>query len=122
MRQILLSAFNPLPNDKILALSKLEAFADSISNVAQMVQSFLISVENIVGKGEMLITSISFFSHNVFKSFFSPLSLIKSWHCAVKGEIPKKKKRECIEFPSDDFLSAICYSLSRSSKVSFTVT
>ena len=34
--------FNPLPDDKILALSKLKAFADDNFNVAEMVHFSLI--------------------------------------------------------------------------------
>ena len=41
-----------LPNNKILALSNLKAFADSMSNVAKMMISVFDRVENIVGKGE----------------------------------------------------------------------
>ena len=41
----------PLPDDKILALSKLKAFADDNFSVAQMVQIYSYRVENIVGKG-----------------------------------------------------------------------
>ena len=33
-------SFNSLPNDKIVGLSKLKAFADDNSNVAQMVEIF----------------------------------------------------------------------------------
>ena len=42
----------PLPDENKLPLSKLKAFADDNSNVAQMVQFFWDRVENIVGKGE----------------------------------------------------------------------
>ena len=44
--------FNPLPNDKILALSKLKALADDKLNVAKIMISVSYWVENIVGKGE----------------------------------------------------------------------
>ena len=44
--------FNPLPNDKILDLSKLNAFADDKINVTQKLKSGLGRVENIVGKEE----------------------------------------------------------------------
>ena len=45
-------SFIPLPEDKILASSKMQAFVDDNCNVAQMVQSFSDMVENIVEKGE----------------------------------------------------------------------
>ena len=41
-----------LPNDKILALSKLKAFADDKFNVAQIVILLLDRIEDIAGKGE----------------------------------------------------------------------
>ena len=44
--------FNPLPNDKYLDWSKLEAFADDKINVTLKQKFFLGLVENIVGKGE----------------------------------------------------------------------
>ena len=43
---------NSLPNDKILDMTKLKAFADHRINVAQMIISSFDRVENIVGKGE----------------------------------------------------------------------
>ena len=45
---------NFLPNEKkkILAFTKLKAFADNIFNGAKMIISVSDSVENIVGKGE----------------------------------------------------------------------
>ena len=42
----------PLPDCKVLASSKLKAFADDNVIMAEMVQSFFDKVENIVGKGE----------------------------------------------------------------------
>ena len=50
---IFLAIFNPLPNTKILDLSKLIAFADDKINVSEMMISFSGKVENIVGKGEI---------------------------------------------------------------------
>ena len=44
--------FNPLPNDKILAWSKLKAFADDKINMTSNLKFVLVRVENIVGKGE----------------------------------------------------------------------
>ena len=42
---------NPLPNAKILAFTKLKAFADDKFNGAKMMISLFDNVENIVGKG-----------------------------------------------------------------------
>ena len=44
--------FNPLPNDNILDVTKLKAFADDKLNVARMMNSLLDREENTVGKGE----------------------------------------------------------------------
>ena len=44
--------FNPLPNDKILDLSKLRAFADEKLKVIQVAKLVLGKTENIVGKEE----------------------------------------------------------------------
>ena len=58
---------NSLPNNKILALTKLKAFADDKLNVTKMIISVFDRVENIVGKGEIACTSNFSLSHNVFK-------------------------------------------------------
>ena len=44
--------FNSLPNDKILELSKLKAFADGTINVNEKLKFGLGKEENIVEKGE----------------------------------------------------------------------
>ena len=49
--QMGVNLFNSLPNDKILDVTKLKAFADGKKNIAQMMISVSDSVEN-VGKGE----------------------------------------------------------------------
>ena len=43
---------NPLPNNKILDMTKLKAFADDKLKVAKMTISLFDGVENAVGKGE----------------------------------------------------------------------
>ena len=50
--QIFFLTFNPLPNDRILDVTKLKAFADDKLNVAKMMIYLLKWVENTVGKGE----------------------------------------------------------------------
>ena len=44
--------FNSLPNDKILAWSKLKAFVDDKIDVVKMMISLFDKLENTVGKGE----------------------------------------------------------------------
>ena len=55
--------------------SKLRAFADDKVNVTSELKFVIGMVENIVGKGKMLVTSIFSFSHNAFKS--CPLGSLK---------------------------------------------
>ena len=57
---------NPVPNDKILGLAKLKAFADKLK-VARMMISLLDRVENTVGKEEH--------EEKVFFVFFMKISL-----------------------------------------------
>ena len=45
------NSYNPLPNDKILDLSKLKTFADNKINVTQKLKFALGRVKNSVGKG-----------------------------------------------------------------------
>ena len=52
---------NPLPNDKILASSKLKAFADHKTTEAKIIIFIIDRPKNIVGKGEN-----ADFSHNSF--------------------------------------------------------
>ena len=57
-----------IPDDKMLALSNLKAFA--INNFVVTTQILLLlfdDVENIVGKGEMLVTSNFCFPNHIFK-------------------------------------------------------
>ena len=56
---------NPLTDSNISAFSKLKTFAGEKINVKQNI-TFVFHKENIVGKGKMLVTSIFFFSLNVF--------------------------------------------------------
>ena len=51
--------------------SNLKAFADDILNVVQMMICITDCLENIVEKEKMLVTSIFFFSHNVFQKLLS---------------------------------------------------
>ena len=56
----------PLPNGKILDKSKSKAFADDNLKVIQMVNLFWIRQKTLLEKNNMLVSSIFFFSHNVF--------------------------------------------------------
>ena len=47
-----LKIFNPLPNSKILDVTKFKAFADNKFNIVRMIITLLDRVENTVGKGE----------------------------------------------------------------------
>ena len=79
--------FNPLPNDKILDWSNLEAFADDKVSATQKQKFFLGWVENIAGKGEnagyQLVTSIFSFSHKVLKGCLC--RVVKIRDCVVKS-------------------------------------
>ena len=46
-----LGILNPLPNNKILGLSKIKAFADDNFNNAHVMQFFFDTVEYFMGKG-----------------------------------------------------------------------
>ena len=75
---------SPLPDKSVLALSKSKVFAVHDFILVKLVQFYLDSAENIVGKREMLITSIFFFSAQVFKRL--PFLIVtESGHCAVTG-------------------------------------
>ena len=52
----------------MLDLTKLKAFADDKFKVDKTMISLFDRVENTVGKGKMLFTSIFSFSHIVFKT------------------------------------------------------
>ena len=81
-------ALNSIPHNIILDLSKLKAFADDKTNMAEKLKFILEGVENIVGKGEnagyhhfhlfqqcfqkaSFSTSIFSFKNNVFKRLLS---------------------------------------------------
>ena len=49
---LFLHSVNPLPNDKILNVTKLKAFADVKFIIAQVIIFLFNTIENIVGKGE----------------------------------------------------------------------
>ena len=63
--------FNSLPNNKILDLSKLKAFAEDKSNFAKIMVSVFAGVENIVGKGENALEHFLLFPQCFQKDFSS---------------------------------------------------
>ena len=73
---------NYLPNNKILDWSKLKELADDKINVTEKVKFGFGHIDNIVGKVEMLVTSIFSFSRNISKGFFH--RVFKSGDCVVK--------------------------------------
>ena len=65
--------FNPLPDDKKLALSKLKAVADAELNVIQNNKNVFHKIENIVGRGENAgFQQLLRFPHYFLKYFFLP--------------------------------------------------
>ena len=60
--------FKLLPNNKILDMTKLEAFADNKLHIARMMTSLLDRVENTVGKGENAGYQHFLLFHSVFQS------------------------------------------------------
>ena len=59
-------SFNPLPDDNMLALSKLKAFADSKFSVTQNIKFVYHRIENIVGKEKKLWLPAFFPFQNLF--------------------------------------------------------
>ena len=50
--------FTPLPNHKILDMTKLKAFADNKLNIAKMMISLFERAENAVGKKKLQVPSV----------------------------------------------------------------
>ena len=76
-------AVNSLPNEKILALTKLKAFVDDKFSVAKVMISVFDRAKNIVGKVENAgYQHFLLLPHNVFKS--SCFKIVKSRGCVVK--------------------------------------
>ena len=76
--------FNPLPNNKVLDVTKLKAFADDKFIVTKMIISLFHRVENPVEKGE----NADYSAFSPFPTVFSKkfvFKFIKSWDCVVKG-------------------------------------
>ena len=57
----------PVPDDKSIALSKLKTFADNKVNISENIKFVSHRLDNITRRGEMLVTGIFSFSHNIFK-------------------------------------------------------
>ena len=80
-----LFAINSLPDDKILDIIKLKAFADDKINVGQMMISVYDRVQNIVEKGQNADNQhfLHFPEHFQYLGFF--LGVNKSQDCVVKS-------------------------------------
>ena len=75
--------FNCLPNDTIVEVTKLKAFADDMLNMAKMMISLFDRVENTVGKGENACYQHFFIFPTAFsKPFF--FRVVKSRNCVGK--------------------------------------
>ena len=79
----MLKSFNLLPNDKILDLSKLKAFAEDKIKVTEKMKFALEMTENIVGKGgnadyQHFLLFPQYFQDFIFK-------VVKSHDCVIKG-------------------------------------
>ena len=75
--------FNSLPNDTILALTKLKAFADNKLNDTEIMMYVFDMAENIVGKGENAGLQHFLLFLQCFQK--SSLGVIKSQDCVVKS-------------------------------------
>ena len=67
-----MQGFNPLPNDSVLALSKLKAFVEDRLSITRNIKLICCWVENIDGKGwrKCWLLVFALFLHNVFKKTF----------------------------------------------------
>ena len=74
---------SPLSDDKILALSKMEALADDDFIVSQKVQFLVKRVEIIVGKGENACYKYFLLFQQCFQKVFRRGA--ESLHCGLQG-------------------------------------
>ena len=81
------SWFNCLPNNKILDVNKLEAFADNKLNVTEMMISLYNSVENTVGNEE----NACYQHFLLFPQHFPKPSSITHSHSMTPFDAPGKK-------------------------------
>ena len=77
-------AFNLLPYDQILDMTKLKAFADVKLNIVKMTISLLDRVENTEGKGKKCWLPAIFPFPSVFSTAFF-FGVVKSQDCVVKS-------------------------------------
>ena len=73
---------NSLPNNKILVLTKLKAFADSKFNVAKILISVFDRAINIVGKRE----NVDYQHFLLFPQCFQKLSVLWSLKVGISGK------------------------------------
>ena len=80
----IITILNPLPNNKILDLSKSKAFADDKINVTEKVKFVLESIKKHCEKRRKCwLPAFSPFS-TMFSNVFL-LSVVKRWDCVVKS-------------------------------------
>ena len=93
MRNFLTRGFNPLPDDKILVLPKLKAFADDKSSVTQNITVVFHRIKNTVGKVENAGYQHFLLFPQCFQKPFSPVCQ-KSSLCG-NGLKHYGKRRKC---------------------------
>ena len=84
---------NSLPKDKILALTKLQAFADDKFNVAKIVNYVFETVENIVGKRRKFRLPAFFPFPTMFWNVLCD-RVVKNHHCVEKSKCFKPAPRQ----------------------------
>ena len=78
-------SFNPLPDDKILGLPKLKAFAEDKLNITQNIKDVFHRIENVVGKEENASCQQFLLFPQCSKKAFFFLQCVISRHFVVKG-------------------------------------
>ena len=100
---------NSLPNNKILAHSKLKELADNKINVTQELKVVSERTENFLGKGENAGYQHFLLFQNMFsKAFF--LGVVRSQDCVVKYEPNWKRTNPSLEF-NPGFIDQCLYDL-----------
>ena len=81
--QILIPSFNPLPDDKILDMTNLKAFAEDNFSIPKMKISIFDRVENTGKRRKCWLSALSHFPTLFSKDFF--LRDIKSQDCLINS-------------------------------------
>ena len=75
--------FNPFPDDKIVTLSNLKAFADDKFHVTQNIEFVFHGMENIVGKGGNAGNQLFLIFPQCFEKSLFPQKRLNSRQCLV---------------------------------------